>query len=315
MGKKARHHCPNCHAPTRWGRFSFTPHSCHQCQSPLNISVSWWTRLLVPGLWWILIMIAMFICAAFNNLTLIALVVIPLSLVGRVFLQMVINRFWGKPTTAGKPKWVLRIVKPVAEFFLLVLLIILFGYFRHNVVIVECGETCIKCLQAASGEKHYLFFNGLKFYQTRKLHQWDEDLYGLVLNHSGAMLVEDPAIYKEIFGTSCAHDFKIGRKATFFAHGHGDGYDMEGMVFLPRIVSLQALFRLYKKIPNKSLAKRTYQIIDKLEPVDTPVNLETANNLDNIPAFQELGKLIERLKTVTNEAEWEKGLEAFSSHL
>ena len=77
-----------------------------------------------------------------------------------------------------------------------------------------------------------------------------------------------PAAYRSIFGNSCEHAFKKEGFCITYLAGFGDGFNGEGLCYLPRIQAIQALFAIKRTSNTIGIVRRIYRAIDNAFPVD-----------------------------------------------
>ena len=100
----------------------------------------------------------------------------------------------------------------------------------------------------------------------------------------------DPAFFEELTGSKCVHVFVLQGKCVYsmsLVKCYGGARQYQS-----RIETLEELYNLYRRVPSKSLAKQTYERIDRVQPVGA-----TSRGAD-------LYLLREHLTLVTNEQDW-----------
>src|SRR6266498_217352 len=149
------------------------------------------------------------------------------------------------------------------------------------------SEICVRCLQRVSGRE--LRVLGVKIHRSRTMNRSSGGIMDPATLGSGVPPV-DPAFFEELMGSRCVHVFVLQGKCVHSLNlvkcyaGSGQ--------YRSRIETLEELYGLYRRVPNKSLARRTYERINGARSTDA-----TSDGAD-------LYLLKEHLALVTNEEDW-----------
>ncbi len=199
--------------------------------------------------------------------------------------------------------WLKRSIIAILCLIALIFLLEFFGAYT----VTYYSAICPKCLQHAYlTVKEYL---GFTIYKKTELSQSHGGLMSPAA-FSPQIPSPDPRTYDEIHGKKCDHVFKKGgfgrsEYGILLVINHADGICMEWTIFSSRIAAVEILYLLYNTYQDKSLALKTYNLIDRACPIDS----KTLKKIDIIHDFTSA------LNKVQTKEEWEKEIASFEIKL
>ena len=168
------------------------------------------------------------------------------------------------------------------------------------------GAICARCLQHASGIEKSIF--GVRYYRKAVHRQasgglMSPDIFGPPIAQI------DPHLYEEISGHACAHLFMRTGFCRYSSGMVGCG-SFGGRQYQFRNALIENLYRAYLRVPDKPLARESFELIDQLFPVSSDRSAERppmqhpleAEALPNEP----LSILLRGLALVSSTTEWRR---------
>jgi hypothetical protein len=179
------------------------------------------------------------------------------------------------------------------------------------------SETCLSCLQEAGGVEKSIF--GITYSHVEK--QRRSERGGFISYVDGTKIEPiDPRAYREIAGHECEHTFVRGGFCRYRSGGVGCG-SFGGPRHEFRKELMENLYRAYRRVPDRALARETLEVIERHYPISLVTNkassgprppIEFALQIDEL-ANEPLGILYRGLALMNNSAEWRQVLDAASS--
>jgi len=160
---------------------------------------------------------------------------------------------------------------------------------------ISYNTICGRCLQQKHGLERRAF--GSPFYWR----QWPEQRSAGLASPAGLgprIPQVDPGLYKKIFQRPCQHAFKRGGVCTYTFGMVKCGSSREASTIRYRLELIERIYRLYLKHMNAELARRSFQIVDQLQPIDGDTS-----------KMMEMLECSERLALVSSLEDWREVLD------
>lgn len=160
---------------------------------------------------------------------------------------------------------------------------------------VTYSGTCALCLVGARGGETRVL--GLRMRSWEKVGTEERD------RHEGEAPLSP--CYAEIWGHPCKHAVKRGGMGQSSWGVIGCGSYADERAFAPRIEAVRALFQLYRRIPDVTLARESYRCIDALLDAGATVRTALEQRYEAAPPGRtRLSALTEMLNMVATPEEW-----------
>lgn len=195
--------------------------------------------------------------------------------------------------------------KRLKRLIIIIGLVTVVGVFSGTTV--DYSADCIRCLRYERGLEHFVF--GIKVYHKHGLARDDYRIIGDF--RLPTIPMGSPSFYDALLESPCQHVFKrsgFGR-SPLLGGSIGCGSYGEGRIFRPRRYALSALQLTHGRVPNLSLARATYDLIEQVFPSD-----ESYDDLSDrgVSQIEEMSFI---LNLVESEEEWRVALIYFKSGL
>jgi hypothetical protein len=173
------------------------------------------------------------------------------------------------------------------------------------------SATCPRCLQHAGGVEKSIF--GVIFSRKVVQRQSSGGLGSPDAFDSPAAPV-DPRLYEEISGHPCDHMLMRGGFCRYSGGGVGCGLFGDSQRFEFRNAIAENLYRAYLRVPDKPLARETFELVDQLFPIRSGTRAASVPMRHTFEAEarpnEPLSILMRGLGLVSSVEEWREVLNA-----